>query len=803
MLRAIALLQEHRPQLYQQAIPSNPNSGGADDHEVKGAPSVRLCVSNRPKFKGSVIMFTASNFYCHEAQGSARLDVLRRGDISGVTTVTWQTKDASALAGVHYEAALGQLRFEPGERHKPINVKLIDDETFCGSCVDFAVELLDCTGGLLDQYMWQTHVTFIDDDCFPSNDYEDLLKERRYDDLPTTAMLKDYFLLNFRHPEVKKRTIKVILHGQLHNLHFVLMLFLPVYMIDYVLDPSFPADQLFFGSRQASLQFIVFLSVSSLLLLHLADQWKLARFNVGGCSRLPLQVSILRLFLNYEHATRYKVHRGTLILAMTRDVVALVTHGYKALLEIIEEFGKLFWILVYQCALPVIVNKPFDASLLWPTVLFPVAMLAFLRFRQRKTSEVLDARNNMEDGLIEEVDNAARDFQLIYDYHRRGAVLEQFQVAVRKWNVSRRMASVTTNNNRFFSILLSNIVVAVYTACAGIFVVNGSLSVGIFLTNIRVFRSIGTEWAQIYGCLLRMQSIFPAFQRIVVLMSLPTDAQHRLALSRHGQRIEMSLRGHLHSEESAGSGTDMLPIMIENIVFGYNIVDGHVPRCARVVISQGQLVAVIGPMGEGKSTLLKYLSGVILPRLDANGEVDGTFFIPSHLRVLQVTSEPLFFQGTLYANLCMGVEEPSDGNIHRVKAICRRLGISMEIILGITTQPAADMEEWPHKISHSQAHLLQLARALVTNPDVLCIHKVSSTLNEPIAKKVLRVLQEFVHHRGVEKPDQEKSMRGLRTCIVSTTKLMDLGYVDRVFRISKASSVSEIPQNEVTEDMLI
>merc|ERR1719329_465724 len=70
-------------------------------------------------------------------------------------------------------------------------------------------------------------------------------------------------------------------------------------------------------------------------------------------------------------------------------------------------------------------------------------------------------------------------------------------------------------------------------------------------------------------------------------------------------------------------------------------------------MKQGELVALVGPAGCGKSTMLRILGGAILPsNLDANSQL---LFVPPHLRMLHVSSMPLFFEGTLMSNLVFGV----------------------------------------------------------------------------------------------------------------------------------------------------
>jgi len=167
----------------------------------------------------------------------------------------------------------------------------------------------------------------------------------------------------------------------------------------------------------------------------------------------------------------------------------------------------------------------------------------------------------------------------------------------------------------------------------------------------------------------------------------------------------------------------------------------------RLHIEQGQLVSLVGPRGGGKSTLLKVIGGAMLPEFDGST----SFFVPGHLRVLHIGSEPTFFRGTLYANLTFGVSSGDpDGRIERVLAVCRRLGLPDELLEFVHSEHEL---AWDQVVSLSQRHLLCIARGLIANPDVLVVHKPTLAFDERTSALVLGLLKEFVDQRGIEAED--------------------------------------------------
>merc|ERR1719506_4035 len=165
-------------------------------------------------------------------------------------------------------------------------------------------------------------------------------------------------------------------------------------------------------------------------------------------------------------------------------------------------------------------------------------------------------------------------------------------------------------------------------------------------------------------------------------MNLPTDLVTRMQL---GNSQEKRTRDRWTALERAGGPAkpnDLLRLQIGNVPFKYET-KGYTDDSMRITslnihgivdVPQGKLVCLVGPHRGGKSTVLSLLGGTLLPAVDMLTEFSdaesGKFFVPSHLRVLQVASEPLFLEGTLCDNLVFGVRnDDPDSSVERVREI--------------------------------------------------------------------------------------------------------------------------------------
>eukprot|EP00931_Biecheleriopsis_adriatica_P008248 TRINITY_DN109461_c0_g1_i1.p1 TRINITY_DN109461_c0_g1~~TRINITY_DN109461_c0_g1_i1.p1 ORF type:complete len:187 (-),score=19.40 TRINITY_DN109461_c0_g1_i1:67-627(-) len=178
---------------------------------------------------------------------------------------------------------------------------------------------------------------------------------------------------------------------------------------------------------------------------------------------------------------------------------------------------------------------------------------------------------------------------------------------------------------------------------------------------------------------------------------------------------------------------------------------------------------------------------------------EAVFFVPAHLRIIFVCSNCLFVRGTLFDNLIYGVSTPghADADFNRVHRICNRIGLHEAIPLLKDT----NISDWMKKLSSAKSRLVSLARALIANPDVLCIDKPTAYLNEKGARTALETIREHVKSRGLES-EEPWHFRRPRTCVYTSATVLGLEYADAVEHVSRAG-VRSIDKNNVTVDALM
>jgi len=785
------------------------------------------------------IEFTSSVFFCQEGDGHITVDIARLGRAAGLASVEYFTQDGSARAGRKYVATNGVLEFHAGERRKRIHVGILDDEEF-DTTLEFQVCLVNSTGAQLGEYLRQCQIVIMDNDSFPTNKYRTLLRAGLASEIPYWPLLSEYFYMHLQESGFRRACVITLLSDQVANVRFVMAVLLTNYLVDELLRPpegSQPPENV-----HNHILVLTGLSLVPHFLVWFLDRRKAYR-RINGMAIGKLQQNLLRKYLNYGASARNSVSISDLTMAITRDVPEVVENGFSSVFGVLQNFGLLVVCVALQ------INK--IGTAMWFTALlfigYPLVTICFLAIRQKGGAKRRDLHFRRQTEVVGFIQQVTECYQLINDYQQRPPMVKIFNDRVCACNAACLQANVWDITNQHFTPFLGTLMCALSVLFSYQKVLDGG-PIGEFLTGVAIWKGIGTCYKAIFDKVGELQNVVSPLHNIVFFMNLPCDIGERMRYNRwqldnYKQGIDVAQAQLLGLEaeyspyvcsgmrvaagdlsEEPFDATDLLQIHCKNIAFAY-------PKCTgggtRVLegccfdLPQGKLIAVSGPRGGGKATLLKLLGNVTLP-LDESSSSSGDFFLPPHLRVLHVSYEPKTIDDLdVFANLCFGPNALSDQLPKRVLAICRRLGMSHELKQLVEDHAnACDRQRigqdggngfgaWGRQASsiggtswqlskhrgekvidgkllaHTDLCLIHLARAFVMNPDVLILHKPLAQLDELHARFVLELLREFVDLRGIEKPPEERKKRRPRTCIFSVADFKYSDVADMVLHVNQ------------------
>lgn len=203
-------------------------------------------------------------------------------------------------------------------------------------------------------------------------------------------------------------------------------------------------------------------------------------------------------------------------------------------------------------------------------------------------------------------------------------------------------------------------------------------------------------------------------------------------------------------------------ITIENVDFAYS--DEKILMNAGLKINPGDTVAIVGPSGIGKTTLVRLLMSIVKPQ---NGEIsvfgENDFFMqagPSMRNYIgYVPQGNTLFSGRISDNLRMGKPDATE---QEMEAALR--SAAADFVLDLPQGINTIIGERGQRLSEGQAQRIAIARAVIRKSPVLILDEATSSLD---AETELRVLEEI------------RALKPKPTCVIITHRKSILAFCNR------------------------
>ena len=195
----------------------------------------------------------------------------------------------------------------------------------------------------------------------------------------------------------------------------------------------------------------------------------------------------------------------------------------------------------------------------------------------------------------------------------------------------------------------------------------------------------------------------------------------------------------------------------------------------------GEIVALVGPSGEGKTTMIRLILGLIRPEdgkaflTSANGAEVEMNADTRHL-FAYVPQGNTILSGTIEENLKMVKEDATEEEM--IEAL--KISCAWDFVKQMDGTIHAEIGERGRGFSEGQAQRISIARAVLRDAPILLLDEATSALDVTTERKVLRNIIK-------QKPN--------KTCIVTTHRPSVLNMCQRVYRVME-TRVTELSEEE-------
>ena len=304
--------------------------------------------------------------------------------------------------------------------------------------------------------------------------------------------------------------------------------------------------------------------------------------------------------------------------------------------------------------------------------------------------------------------------------------------------------------------------VALVLALGGWMVTAGAMGLGTLTTFILYSQRLFDPLRQMAERFTQIQGGLTAVERIGELLEEP------LEIVDHGATVGSALLQKASASQARGE------VIFEGVDFAYRK-DEPILRKLSFRIAPGEHVALVGPTGSGKTTVIRLLCRLYEPqrgRILLDGQDIRTLPLQELRRQLGVVLQDTFlFSGTVADNLRL--DQPLADQ--KLQEVCRDLGL--DPLLGRLPEGLeTELRERGGNLSSGERQLLAVARVAIRNPTVLVMDEATAFMDPSTEATLQRDLDRLLNRR---------------TAVVIAHRLATVEAADRILVLRRGSLIEQ------------
>ena len=409
---------------------------------------------------------------------------------------------------------------------------------------------------------------------------------------------------------------------------------------------------------------------------------------------------------------------GEVLSRITNDIDTLNQSLNQSMTQIITSITTIIGIVFMMCTINVIMTCTI-------VLIVPISLI-FITFIAKKSQKYFKEQQDYlghVNGQVEEV----------YGGHNIVKVFNGEEDAINKFNTDNETLYRSAWKSQFLSGLMQPIMMFIsnigYVAVAilgGFFAIQNKISVGDIQSFIQYTRSFTQPLAQIAQISNMLQSIAASSERVFEFL----EEEEEVQFVDNPESIE-NIEGNVE---------------FRNVKFGY-YPDKIIINNFTLKVNEGKKVAIVGPTGAGKSTIIK----ILMRFYDINNGdilIDGKSIYNFNRRDLRklfgmVLQETWLFNGSIKENIRYGNLDASDEEVHNAAESAE----ADEFISTFHEGYEMILNEEVSNVSQGQKQLLTIARAILKDPKILILDEATSSVDTRTELKIQKAMDTLMEGR--------------------------------------------------------
>ncbi len=475
-----------------------------------------------------------------------------------------------------------------------------------------------------------------------------------------------------------------------------------------------------------------------------------------------MQADIFDRIIDADWLSISQFENGDILNRFNNDVNTVASNAVSWLPNLI--------IYVYSIAATLSVILYYDATMALIALLSAPILLLSGRYLMRKNSEyrrkVLEVNSKLMNYEVETFYN--------FDTIKSFGVMEHYSKGLRGWqerfkqtNLAYNLFTIKTNIG--MSVLSAGVSFLAFGYCL-FRLWTGDILYGTMTLFLEQRSKLSNQFSNLVRIIPGMLNSAVSARRIRELVELPREVH----MPEQSERMR----------QAAQHG---FTVQLEHVNFAY-IQEHRVLTDSNFIASPGEIVALVGPSGEGKTTMLRMILGLLHPNQGTAQLVtqDGET-VPIHADTRRyfsyVPQGNTLMSGTIADNLRVVKEDATEEEIKQaLETACawefvQKMPDGIHSLLGTRGRG----------VSEGQAQRISIARAVLRDAPILLLDEATSALDVATERQVLRNIM----HRHPNK-----------TCIVTTHRPSVLNLCQRIYRVidTKVTQLDEQASNQMVQD---